>query len=206
MKKAIDLVLVACALVIAGLALRRLIPEGAKGSMRVTEPLALRDGPRLIGRPEAKYRLTVFTDYECPACKRFEREIDSLLLLHGDSVKVVYHPYPLEEVHPQALAAAVLADCALARGLFPAMHRKLFSLDLARTPGWLEEATSSMPPTDTAAIRACTAKALPTETVRQEIAAGKRMNIHGTPGLIVGTRLYIGGRSRQRLEQLLFHE
>lgn len=51
--------------------------------------------------------LVVFSDPDCPYCKRLESELEKL-----DNVTLYTFPYPLEGLHPEATSKAVAAWCA----------------------------------------------------------------------------------------------
>ena len=51
--------------------------------------------------------LAVFSDPDCPYCKRLEAELDKL-----DNVTLYIFPYPLEGLHPEAVGKAVAVWCA----------------------------------------------------------------------------------------------
>ena len=51
--------------------------------------------------------LAVFSDPDCPYCKRLEAELDKL-----DNVTLYIFPYPLEGLHPEAVDKAVAVWCA----------------------------------------------------------------------------------------------
>lgn len=51
--------------------------------------------------------LVVFSDPDCPYCKRLEAELEKL-----DNVTLYTFPYPLEGLHPEATGKAVAAWCA----------------------------------------------------------------------------------------------
>lgn len=70
-------------------------------------------------------------DYECPACRGFERTVLPELERHlGQTVTFAYLNLPLES-HPHALEAALAVECAGAQGRFLAMHDELLSQPLA---------------------------------------------------------------------------
>jgi len=93
------------------------------------EPMDLQDYATK-GSPHATIGLMVFSDFECPFCRRFALEtlpavqkdlIDPglLLLAHGH--------LPLESIHPRAFAAAALAECSRHADRFWNTHDRLFS-------------------------------------------------------------------------------
>jgi protein-disulfide isomerase len=75
----------------------------------------------LSGRPtrgnkDAKVVLVNFDDFECPFCSRMHQTLfPELLKEYGDRVEFVYKDYPLNEIHPWAIHAAVDANCLAAQ-------------------------------------------------------------------------------------------
>ncbi len=71
----------------------------------------------LAGRPvrgnkDAKVKVVNYDDFECPFCSRLHNTLfPELFKEYGDKVSFVYKNYPLEEIHPWAVHAAVDADC-----------------------------------------------------------------------------------------------
>jgi len=70
------------------------------------------DGRPVRGNPEAKVTIINFDDLECPYCARMNAEFFPATLDHYKGlVKFVYLDYPLAEIHPWAMHAAVDANC-----------------------------------------------------------------------------------------------
>jgi protein-disulfide isomerase len=73
--------------------------------------------PEAIGRPvrgdaAAKVTIVNFDDLECPFCARMNAEFFPDTLKHYNGlVKFVYVDYPLVQIHPWAMHAAVDANC-----------------------------------------------------------------------------------------------
>jgi protein-disulfide isomerase len=64
------------------------------------------------GDAAAKVEIINFDDLECPYCARMNSELAKETLDHYKGlVKIVYKDYPLEEIHPWAVHAAVDANC-----------------------------------------------------------------------------------------------
>ena len=73
------------------------------------------DRPARGGPPNAPVLIVGFDDLECPYCARMHAEIfPALLARYKDQVRVVYRDFPLEEIHPWAMHAAVDANCLAA--------------------------------------------------------------------------------------------
>ena len=71
----------------------------------------------LAGRPtrgnkDAKVVVVNFDDFECPFCSRMHATLfPEIFKEYGDRVLFVYKDYPLEEIHPWSVHAAVNANC-----------------------------------------------------------------------------------------------
>src|SRR5579863_2264354 len=64
------------------------------------------------GAKASKVVLVNFDDFECPFCARMHQTLfPELLKEYGDRVTFIYKDYPLTEIHPWAVHAAVDANC-----------------------------------------------------------------------------------------------
>ena len=74
----------------------------------------------LSGRPSrgakgAKVVVVNFDDFECPFCSRMHQTLfPDIFKEYGDRVTFIYKDYPLAEIHPWAIHAAVDANCLAA--------------------------------------------------------------------------------------------
>jgi protein-disulfide isomerase len=68
------------------------------------------------GNKSAKVVVVNFDDFECPFCsKMHETLFPTILKEYGDRVLFIYKDYPLSEIHPWAIHAAVNANCLAAQ-------------------------------------------------------------------------------------------
>jgi protein-disulfide isomerase len=68
------------------------------------------------GNKDAKVVVVNFDDFQCPFCSRMHQTLfPDLLKEYGDRVLFVYKDYPLSEIHPWAIHAAVNANCLAAQ-------------------------------------------------------------------------------------------
>jgi protein-disulfide isomerase len=69
-------------------------------------------GRPVRGNPSAKVTVINFDDLECPYCARMHQQLfPSTLERYKDKVRFVYKDFPLLEIHPWAMHAAINADC-----------------------------------------------------------------------------------------------
>jgi protein-disulfide isomerase len=68
------------------------------------------------GTKDAKVVVVNYDDFECPYCSRMHQTLfPQMLKEYGDRVEFVYKDYPLAEIHPWAIHAAVNANCLAAQ-------------------------------------------------------------------------------------------
>ena len=92
----------------------------------VTSAAAIGDARNSLGKADAPFTLVEFADYECPACKPAHDAIKIWTTTHPD-VRFVFRHFPLTEIHPYALIAAVAAEAAGEQGKFWPMHDLLYA-------------------------------------------------------------------------------
>jgi protein-disulfide isomerase len=68
------------------------------------------------GQKDAKVVVVNYDDFQCPFCSRMHQTLfPEILKEYGDRVEFVYKDYPLAEIHPWAMRAAVDANCLAAQ-------------------------------------------------------------------------------------------
>jgi protein-disulfide isomerase len=77
------------------------------------------------GPANAPHYLVEFSDFQCPACRVFATEIETLMKQYPDNLLVVYRYFPLAQ-HPQGQNAAQVAEAAGQQGKFWEMGALLF--------------------------------------------------------------------------------
>jgi protein-disulfide isomerase len=91
------------------------------------------------GPAGAPITVVLFSDFQCPFCKRVEPTLEALEKEYPGKVRLVWKNFPLE-MHPAARLAAAAAVAAHAQGKFWAMHDRLLAgehaLDRAALEGY----------------------------------------------------------------------
>lgn len=68
------------------------------------------------GNKDAKVVVVNYDDFECPFCSRMHATLfPEIFKEYGDRVLIIYKDYPLEEIHPWAVHAAIDANCLAAQ-------------------------------------------------------------------------------------------
>jgi len=69
-------------------------------------------GRPVRGNPDAKVTIVNFDDFQCPFCSHMHSTLFANVFKdYADKVKIVYKDYPLIEIHPWALRAAIDGNC-----------------------------------------------------------------------------------------------
>jgi protein-disulfide isomerase len=170
-------------------------------------------GRPIRGNPSAKVTIVNFDDLECPYCGRMHEQLFPATFDHyKDLVRFVYKDYPLSQIHPWAMRAAVDANCLAAQSgsvywtYVDYVHshgqevngedsnpaKRNAALDrIAR-----EEATVGK--LDQTALDACIAKQDETQ-IRASVQLAESMGIDGTPAIFVNGEKINGAVPTQQL-------
>jgi protein-disulfide isomerase len=184
-----------CAVVLTIVALRRPAGVATPGGPTYLVPRkidgwdAVVTGVRhWLGDSSAPIRLVVFSDFECPYCKRFAEETaPGLLGKYPRQLAIGFRHWPLER-HRHAMKSARVAECATGSGLFWQVHDRLFveqdSLETAP-----QRILEQLPTADAERIRKCLVEADETR-IDEDMAAALRVGHRGTPVVILQGTLY----------------
>jgi protein-disulfide isomerase len=154
-----------------------------------TEPVSIEGSPAM-GSPTAKVVVIAFSDFECPYCGRFAREVLPELkkqYIDTGHVQFVFKHLPLTIIHPRALAAAVAAECADEQGKFWEFHDQLFAGTEDLDSDGFGAKVAALGGSDDQ-FRACIERKGP-EKVAMDLAEAQRLSLTGTPTFLVGSRL-----------------
>jgi protein-disulfide isomerase len=155
-------------------------------------------GRPVRGNKDAKVLVVNFDDLECPFCSRMHQVLfPEILKEYGDRVRFVYKDFPLSEIHPWAMHAAVDANCLAAQSsdaywefadyIHANQHEvsgagqrdaQFAALDkIAADQGQKHNV-------DAAKLQACM-KAQNEDQIRAEIREGESLNISATPTMFI---------------------
>lgn len=193
-------ILAACALLLTASNVRESIahtqpppPVYTVPDWRAYAAVGHRDGPF-----DSKVTITMFSDYQCGACKAAMRVLNTLRQEHPTSVAVVLRHFPLPG-HPNALATARAAVCAAEQGKFKEFHEVAFensdSLDTVRVQHYATQA--GVP--NQASFAACLASERPDRAVNADVEAARKLGVLGTPTVLVNQDQYLGVKGLKKI-------
>ena len=162
-----------------------------------------------MGPENAKVTLIEFADFECPSCRQLDRILRDLLGSHPE-IRLVYKHYPLTDIHPWAMTAAISSQCTYQQNpaAFWKIHDAIFDAQDVISPSnvWdkmIDLGTQLGLNMDT--HRACMADPATTHLVEQTIGEGHALNITATPTIFVNGRRIVGA-DQPLLEQFIQYE
>jgi protein-disulfide isomerase len=154
------------------------------------------DGFASKGPIDAKVVLVEFADFECPSCRQLDQVLREVLVKYPQ-VRLVFKDFPIEQLHPWAMTAALAGHCVLQQGseAFWKFHDTLYDSQDLVTP---ENAYAKL--TDLAvaagakadALQTCMADPKVSDTVHKSIDEGHSVQISATPTTFVDGRRIVG--------------
>jgi protein-disulfide isomerase len=149
------------------------------------------DSDHTHGRADAPAVLVEYGDYQCgfcgsafPVVKRLEQALSRDLLF-------VFRNFPLPQLHPQALPAALAAEAAAMQGKFWQMHDQLYRNQADLGPELYRQTASSLG-LDIPRFLSDLADRDLEARVRQDFYGGVRSGVNGTPSFFINEYLYQG--------------
>lgn len=163
--------------------------ETLRSGQVVARPIILRDdGSNGLRISSGKHDIVVFTDYDCPYCRRFHHET-----LPKSGVGVLYRNWPLS-IHPKARDKAVLVECAAVT---------LGDSDASLVVDEIFEGATAWEVLDSdeyggGALRDCFTgvevdrRDLVDRILRADSLAALQLGLKGTPSVVIGDRVFSG--------------
>lgn len=161
-----------------------------------TQPIkiSLDDDP-IRGNPDAPITILEFSDFQCPFCARFHSQtLPSIMEEYIDTGKAnfVYRDFPIQSIHPNALPAAVAAECANEQGKYWQYHDTLFE----KQNSWAKLDTDSVISTfsqyaeevglQKQQFDSCLESGKYLEEIQHDLNDGRSYDVTGTPGFFIG--------------------
>lgn len=83
-------------------------------------------GDHITGSSDPVLTICEYGDYQCPYCGEAYPMVKMLMAEHGDRVRLAFRNFPLTDMHPQAMNAAVVAEFCGEKGKFWEAHDLLY--------------------------------------------------------------------------------
>ena len=140
------------------------------------------------GPENAPVTMVEYGDYECPHCGHAHPIVQKVRRHFGDRLRFVFRNFPLNESHPNAEAAAEVAEFAGARAKFWEMHDLLFENQSRFSGPVFVELAESLDLPEAELLQEVN-DGLYRPRVRADFEGGIRSGVNGTPTFFInGTR------------------
>lgn len=168
------------------------------------------------GNKDAKVTIVNFDDFECPFCSRVHATLfPGLFKEYGDRVLFIYKDYPIDDIHPWAMHAAVDANCLGAQNndayweYADYLHNNGNAVSGQKNPeGWnaeldkLATLQGERHKLDAPKLQACL-KAQDENAVRASIREGEALGVEATPTMFVNGRKLDGAVPAEEIRTVL---
>jgi protein-disulfide isomerase len=141
------------------------------------------------GPATAAVTLVQYGDYECPYTRQSTTIVRAIQQQLGEQLRFVYRNFPLTEIHPHALHAALAAEAAEAQGKFWQMHDYIFHHQHTLADADLAQFAEAVD-LDLQQYARALADQRALARIKEEVEGGERSGVQGTPTFFINGALY----------------
>ncbi len=164
-------------------------------------------GEWIKGSQTASTTLVEYSDFQCPACGFYYPLVKRLGEDFPNDLRIAYRHFPLRTTHPNAEAAALVAEAAGAQGKFWEMHNLLFdnqkvwSEQLDPSASFLTYAT--MLKLDLDEFKTDMGSQAVKDKVENDFQSGVRSGVNSTPSFFLNGRRITNPQSYDQFRELI---
>ncbi|WP_425954842.1 DsbA family protein [Xylanimonas sp. McL0601] len=158
--------------------------------------------PHLLGAADAPVTIVEYADLECPYCRAAAPVLRQVVEASGGRVRLEFRHFPLFEVHPHALTAALAVEEAAEQGRFWELVGELFAHQDRLTDADLVAHARRAGLADPEAVAGPVAQRH-ADRVRRDYADGLAAGVDGTPTIFVDGARFRGRPTPERLREAI---
>jgi protein-disulfide isomerase len=153
------------------------------------------DDDPIRGDQNAPITIVEFSDFQCPFCARFHIQTLPLILeqyVETGKVKLVYRDFPIQNIHPNAISAAVASECAHEQDKYWEYHDALFenqqvwnNAETTSTITIFKEFATKLE-LNQEQFNSCLDSGKYIDEISNDLKDGRNYGITGTPGFFIG--------------------
>lgn len=197
----LTLLLVSCALVVAGLAVVERFDTSQEASHFERWRKVAEAGQHVWGPENAGIKIIEFADFQCPHCRSMQRVLNTIRKRYSSDVAIVRRHLPI--INALSRKAAIASECAARQGKFTAYHDVLFKHQEQLDAMHFDSLARMVEIPDVGAFTACVEQEQTANRVERDVELAERMEIEAVPTLVVGNTIVTGAVSTQVLDSLV---
>jgi protein-disulfide isomerase len=166
-------------------------------------------GAGTVGAPVV---ISIYSDFQCPYCREAAKILRAnLLTSYPKEVRLYYHDFPLESIHPWARQAAQYGRCIYQQnpGAFWEFHDWIFDQQKGINQENLKTQTADAMKgkgVDIKAMQACAESGMTNPEIERTVAQGHELDVTSTPTLFVNGRKMVGAVPWETLKTVIDFE
>ena len=143
------------------------------------------------GNKNAAITLVEYGDYQCPYCGQAYPILKEIQEYFGEKLKFVFRNFPLQNIHPFAVPAAIAAESAAKQNKFWEMHDMLFE-NQANFHGNSFMEFAKLLDLDTTQFSNDSKSEAILQRIENDFESGIKSGVNGTPSLYINGLKYNG--------------
>lgn len=166
------------------------------------------------GSKTGPVEIVIFSDFQCPFCRRAAFTLKPYLQEYRDKVHLIYMHYPLDDacnpamthpMHPTSCLAAKASICAHQQGKFWEYHDQIFENQKRLSRSTLLEISKNLG-LDASKFETCLASDEVTNLLKEDIDKGNQLEVRGTPSVFINGRSFRDWLDPKRLRMVIESE
>jgi protein-disulfide isomerase len=151
-----------------------------------------------FGPEDAKVKLVIFSDFQCPYCREFAKVLrDNVTQKYPKDVRVLFEDFPIDALHPWARAASEASHCVGDQNpaAFWAFHDWIFQHQTEIKKENLREKVLGFAKDqnlDAGKLQTCMDTHADAAAVDANLAAGRQLQVSQTPTFFINGRMVPG--------------
>jgi protein-disulfide isomerase len=160
------------------------------------------------GSKDARATIVIFSDYQCPFCKRIEPTFAQIEKEYGNKVRFVWKNQPLS-FHNRAMPTAIAAwEVKKQKGdeAYWKMHDALFASQPKLEDADIEAAAKTIPGVDVAKVMDAVKTNKWKNEIQVDIDQAEELKVQGTPHSFVNGRVVNGAQPFEKFKKVIDEE
>jgi protein-disulfide isomerase len=164
------------------------------------------DDDPVYGPETAEITIVEFSDYECPYCQKWHIEVlPRLLTDYSGQVRLVFRDFPLTNIHPNAIGAAVAANCAGEQNAYWEFNQALFTTQQGLNLSHFQDLANELN-LDMDAFQTCMQDEAHAEEVQADLEYAVNLGVRSTPTFFINGIPVVGAQPYEVFSQIIDKE